>query len=89
MHQQQPTFENMVEKGEIARTEQFLLFPPCFLLNQIIVSPYLHIFFSLYLHLLLNLKSLQLAHQVKDKSSVLCLFEHGTLCILIIPDFKH
>ena len=30
-------------KGEIARNEQFLLFPQCFLLNQIIVSPFVHI----------------------------------------------
>ena len=31
-------------KGEIARNEQFLLFPQCFLLNQIIVSPFVYIF---------------------------------------------
>ena len=31
-------------KGEIARNEQFLLFPQRFLLNQIIVSPFVHIF---------------------------------------------
>ena len=31
-------------KGEIARNEQFLLFPQCFLLNQIIVSPFVHIY---------------------------------------------
>ena len=36
-------FENIVGKGEIARNEQFLLFPQCFLLNRIIVSPYVHI----------------------------------------------
>ena len=43
-------FENIVGKGEIARYEQFLLFPQCFLLNQIIVSPFVHIFdiISLY-----------------------------------------
>ena len=34
----QTAFENIVEKEEIARYEQFLLFPQCFLLNQIIVS---------------------------------------------------
>ena len=44
MHQQQTAFENIVGKGEIARNEQFLLFPHCFLLNQIIVSPFVHIF---------------------------------------------
>ena len=38
------SFENMVGKGEIARNEQFLLSPQCFLLNQIIVSPFVHIF---------------------------------------------
>ena len=44
MHQQQKAFENIVGKGEIARNEQFPLFPQCFLLNQIIVSPFVHIF---------------------------------------------
>ena len=37
-------FENIVGKGEIARNEQFLLFPQYFLLNQIIVYPFAHIF---------------------------------------------
>ena len=32
------------EKGEIACNEQFLFFPQCFLLSQIIVSPFVHIF---------------------------------------------
>ena len=41
--QQQRDFENIVGKGEIARNEQFLLFPQCFLLNQIIVSTYINI----------------------------------------------
>ena len=31
-------------KEEIACKKQFLLFPQCFLLNQIIVSPFVHIF---------------------------------------------
>ena len=44
MHQQQTAFEDIVDKGEIAHNEQFLLFPQCFLLNQIIVSPFVHIF---------------------------------------------
>ena len=44
MHQHQTAFENIVGKKEIARNEQFLLFPQCFLLNQIIVSPFIHIF---------------------------------------------
>ena len=43
-HQQQKAFENNVGKGEITRNEQFLLFPQCFLLNQISVSPFVHIF---------------------------------------------
>ena len=44
MHQQQTAFENIVKKEEIARNEQFLLFPQCFLLNQITVSAFVHIF---------------------------------------------
>ena len=44
MHQQQTAFENIVGKEEIARNEQFLLFPQCFLLNQKIVSPFVNIF---------------------------------------------
>ena len=49
MHQQQTAFENTVGKGEIARNEQFHLFPQCFLLNQIIVSPFVHIFHTISL----------------------------------------
>ena len=44
MHQQQTAFENLLGKGEIAHNEQFLLFPKRFLLNQIIVSLFVHIF---------------------------------------------
>ena len=36
-------------KREIVRNEQFLFFPQCFLLNQIIVSPFVHIFEIIYL----------------------------------------
>ena len=43
-HQQQTVFENIVGKGEIACNKQFLLFPQCSLLNQIIVSPFVYIF---------------------------------------------
>ena len=43
-HQQQRAFEDIVGKEEIARYEQFLLFPQCFLLNQKIVSPFVNIF---------------------------------------------
>ena len=43
-HQQQTAYENIMGKGEIARDEQFLLFTQCFLLEQIIVSPSVHIF---------------------------------------------
>ena len=38
------SFENIVGKGEIARNEQFLLFPQCFQFNQITVSRFVHIF---------------------------------------------
>ena len=53
MHQQQIAFENIVGKEEIARNEQFLLFPQCLLLNQIII-PHLYIFLTSYFYLLLN-----------------------------------
>ena len=43
MHQQQSALENIVGKGEIARYEQFLLFQQCFLLDQIVASPFVHI----------------------------------------------
>ena len=44
MHQQQTAFESIVGKEEIALNEQFLHFPQCFLLYQIIVSTFVHIF---------------------------------------------
>ena len=49
MHEQQTSFENMVGKGEIAHSKQFLLFPQCFLHNQITVSPFVHIFYIISL----------------------------------------
>ena len=44
MYQQQTAFENIVGKGEIACNKQFPLFPQCFQFNQIIISPFVHIF---------------------------------------------
>ena len=44
MHQQQAAFENIAGKEEIACDKQFLLFPQCFLLNQVIVRLFVHIF---------------------------------------------
>ena len=44
MRQQQTAFENIVGKGKIARNEHFLLFSQCFLLNEIVVSPFVYIF---------------------------------------------
>ena len=43
MRQQQTAFENIMGKEEIARNKQFLLFSQSFLLNQIIVPPFVHI----------------------------------------------
>ena len=43
MHQQQMAFENIVGKEEIARNEQFLLLPQCFLLNQKMISLFVNI----------------------------------------------
>ena len=44
MHEHQTAYENMVEKGEAARNKQFLHSPQCFLLNEIIVCLFVHIF---------------------------------------------
>ena len=49
MHQQQTAIENIVGKEEIARNEQFLPYPQCFLLNQKIVSPFVNMFDIIYL----------------------------------------
>ena len=50
MHEEQIDFGKNVGKGGFVRNEQFLLFPKFFLLNQIIISPFVHIFdiISLY-----------------------------------------
>ena len=44
MHQQHTGFENIVGKKEIAHIQQFLIFPQCLFLKQILVSPFVHIF---------------------------------------------
>ena len=62
MHQRQAAFENIVGKGEIARNEQFLLFPQCFVLNQIIVSPFVSIVDIISL---VAAEFVKLAYQVK------------------------
>ena len=49
MHRQQTAFENSVGKREIARNEQFLLFPQCFLLKQKNISPFVNIYDIIYL----------------------------------------
>ena len=51
MHQQQTAFENTVGKGEIARNEQFLLFPTMFSTQLdicIIICPYFKIPYLLF-----------------------------------------
>ena len=57
MDQQQTALKNIVGEEEIALNKQFLLFPQCFLLNQITVNPF-SIFLISYLYLLLSWKSL-------------------------------
>ena len=44
MHGLQTVLENTVGKREIACIEQFLLFPQYFFTQQIIASPFVHIF---------------------------------------------
>ena len=43
-HQQQKILKTLWEKGKLLLKKQLLHFPQCFLLNQIIVSPFVHIF---------------------------------------------
>ena len=43
MRQQQTAFENIAGKEEIARNEQFLLFPQCFYSISKIISPFVNI----------------------------------------------
>ena len=49
MHQQQTVFENIVGKEEIARKEQFLLFPKMFSTRSDNCTPFDHIFDIIYL----------------------------------------
>ena len=44
MHQQLKFLKTLWEKEKLLLNKQFLHFPQCFLLNQIIVSPFHHIF---------------------------------------------
>ena len=37
-------FENIVRKEEIAHNRPFLFYPQCFQINQVTVSPFVHIF---------------------------------------------
>ena len=59
MHQNWTAFEN-VGKGEIACNKQLLLFPQLFLLNQVIVSQFVHNFD------IISLFAAELAYAVKD-----------------------
>ena len=61
-HQKQTAYDNIVGKEEIARNEQFLLFPQCFLLNHIIVSPF---FFYIISSFAAELEGPKLVYQIK------------------------
>ena len=76
MHQQQTAFENMVGKGEIAHNEQFLLFPQCFLLNQIIVSAFVNIFDIISLFAA-EFKKPKIGMSGKGFSRSFCFFHNG------------
>ena len=68
MQQQQTAFENNVRKEEIDHTRQFLRFPNCFLINQIIVL-HLSIFLMSYFYLLLNWRSPNLVERQRVNCS--------------------
>ena len=88
MHQQQTAFENFVGKGEIARYEQFLLFPPCFLHNLIFVSPFFCIFDIVSLFAA-EMEELKIGISVKGLSSQIghrtTLRENGQCWSLAMP----
>ena len=64
MHQQQTAFENLQGKEEIARNEQFLLFPQRFYSIRKLYT-HLSIFMTPCLYVLPNQKSPKLACEVK------------------------
>ena len=64
MHQQQIAFENIVGKEKIAGNKQLLLFPQCFLQNQIIISPFVHLF-DIISFLAVEFEEPKLAYKVK------------------------
>ena len=72
MHQQQTAFENIMGKEETACKKQFILFPQCFLHNQIIV-PHLSIILTSNFNLLLKWKNPKLAYEVTGQIPV-CTF---------------
>ena len=63
-HQQQAAVGNIVGKQEISRNEQFLLFPQCFLLDEMIESPFVHNFYTISLFVAV-FESLKSAYLVK------------------------
>ena len=62
--------KTLLEKEKLLITSNFSFSPQCFLLNQIIVSIFVHILIS-YLYLLLNWKSLNFAYHVKSYTGIL------------------
>ena len=65
-------------KEEIARNEQFLLFPQCFLLNQKIVSPFVNI------SDIISLFAAELEEPdigISDKG-LICFYQHGKKLLL-------
>ena len=75
-HQEQTAFENIVGKGEIARNEQSLLFPQCFLLYQIPESAFVHIFDIISLYAV-ELEEFKIGISVKGLK-ILCSLCHVT-----------
>ena len=78
------TFENIVGKGEIARNKQFLRFPQCFLLNQIIASPGIFPYVSYYIFICCWIGRAQYWHM----SSNVWYMARVTANLLLKKDYK-
>ena len=67
-----------MDKGEISCNYHFLLFPQCLLVNQIIVSPFVHIFdtISLFATKLEELKISQSGQGLKNINENISLSNH-------------
>ena len=86
-HQQQTASENIVGKEEIARNEQFLLFPQCFLLNQILVA-HLSIFLTSLLLFAAELEEPKIGTRGKGLTSMIYVHVVGVIAVAALVNIS-